>query len=93
MTGRQWQSVVIVVVIFLAAGGANLLLTVHTITVFKTSQQQQAQQVERKICTTLERIAELQPPQGNPRVNPSRGYDQRLHAAIEQLAPDLGCMP
>jgi hypothetical protein len=54
-------------------------------------QRQQGQAVERKLCTTMARLAALRPPPGNPEVNPARGYDQQLHATLDQLGPDLGC--
>ena len=55
------------------------------------AQRQAGREVERKICRTLAALAALRPPPGNPAANPSRAFDQRLHATLSQLAPDLGC--
>ena len=55
------------------------------------AQRQQGIAVERKICTTLAHLAALKPPAGNPVKNPSRAFDQDLHATLDQLGPDLGC--
>ena len=55
------------------------------------AQERQALLVERKICTTMHRLAALQPPAGNAAANPSRAYDQELHATLDELGSDLGC--
>lgn len=55
------------------------------------AQRKAAEAVERKICTTMHRLAALQPPAGNPRTNPSRAFDDELHTTLDQLGPDLGC--
>lgn len=59
------------------------------------AQQQAAQRggklVEERICATISQLAALHPPAGNPHMNPSRAYDQELHATLDGLGPDLGC--
>lgn len=57
----------------------------------RAAQQKQGEMVETKLCTTLGRLSELQPPPGNPVTNPSRAFDQKLHDTLSQLGPDLGC--
>jgi hypothetical protein len=54
-------------------------------------QQQAGVALEQKLCSTFGAIAELKPPAGNPETNPSRAYDQQLHAVLVQLGLDLGC--
>lgn len=68
-----------------------LLAVFHEQAASRAAQQQQGQLVERKLCTTLGRLAELQPPVGNPVSNPSRAYLQGLHSTLSELGPDLGC--
>jgi hypothetical protein len=69
----------------------NTAYTTYAINSSRTSQLRQGIDVERKICTTLGHLAALRPPPGNPQTNPSRAYDQELHAALDGLGPDLGC--
>ncbi|HEY6493779.1 MAG TPA: hypothetical protein VIZ43_10925 [Trebonia sp.] len=57
------------------------------------AEQLQGRIAEQKICTTLGKLAALQPPAGNPATNPSRAFDQELHATLDQLGPDMGCGP
>lgn len=57
----------------------------------QAAQQRQGQMIEVKLCTTLTGLARLQPPPGDPVTNPSRAFDQKLHATLSQLGPDLGC--
>jgi hypothetical protein len=88
VTTRQLRAAAVLAAICIAVSGACLLFTVRTV----HAQQRQGRQAELKICTTLARIAALRPPAGNPALNPSRAYDQRLHMTLEQLGPDLGCV-
>ena len=53
--------------------------------------QRAARVVERRICLTMRRLAALKPPPGNPASNPSRAFEDKLHATLDQLGPDLGC--
>ena len=78
--------------------GANLLWTAHEVHASQASQQQQnadrqrqGQVIERKLCTTLGRLTALKPPPGPAAANPSRAYEQELHATLAQLGPDIGC--
>lgn len=69
----------------------SILISVHYVQSTQAAQQQQGQLVERKLCTTLGRLAVLQPPAGDPASNPSRAYLQGLHSTLSELGPDLGC--
>lgn len=82
----------------LVVGGGNLWATFDIVNSAKAQQRQeqasqirQGELVEHKICTTLGALSALHPPAGDPVTNPSRAFDQKLHAALGQLAPDLGC--
>ena len=68
-----------------------LVAVFHEQAASQAAQQRQGELVERKLCTTLDRLTRLQPPPGNPAANPSRAFDQKLHATLGQLGPDLGC--
>lgn len=58
-------------------------------------QQQEQQQagalVVQKLCATLGKLAALKPPAGSAVNNPSRAYEQHLHATLDGLGPDIGC--
>jgi hypothetical protein len=77
----------------LVVGGGNLWASFQINHSAQASRQRAAQSVERKLCTTLSRLTALKPPPGNPVTNPSRAFEQNLHATLSQLAPDLGCPP
>lgn len=53
--------------------------------------QRAGQQIEAKLCATLGKLAALQPPAGSAAANPSRAFEQDLHATLAQLGPDIGC--
>lgn len=53
--------------------------------------QRAGEAVERKLCTSLEKLAALKPPQGSATANPSRAYEQAQHATLAELGPDIGC--
>lgn len=57
----------------------------------QAAQRAQAQAFERKLCTSLGRLAALHPPPGSPADNPSRAYLQQEHAVLAELGPDVGC--
>lgn len=59
----------------------------------QAAQQRQGQVLEQKLCTSLDRLAALAPPGGQPGSNPSRAYEQSQHEILAQLGPDLGCAP
>jgi len=77
--------------IYLLLIGAGYLLINHQASSELARQQQQGRVVERKLCTTLGRLAALKPPPGNPQTNPSRAYLQRQHDVLAQLGGDVGC--
>lgn len=90
----------VLVVLTLVVGGGNLWASwdyVHAYTAgqdrLQAAQQQQGAAIEHKLCTTLNRLAALQPPPGNAAANPSRAYEQGEHAILSQLGPDVGCPP
>jgi len=89
VTGRRIWWVILCSVFIM--GAANLAATWWYVQTYKHDQQQQGQLIARKLCTTLDRLAALQPPAGNPTTNPSRAYDQRLHSTLADLGPDIGC--
>ena len=98
LTRRTLRSVAILVVLGLLVTGVNLLWTAHAVNSFRVSQRQEqvAQRrqgllVERRLCTTLGRLAALTPPPGDPASNPSRAYLQAQHDTLAQLGTDLGC--
>lgn len=57
----------------------------------QAAQKAQAAAFERRLCTTLGRLAALQPPPGSPLDNPSRAYLQAQHAVLAELGTDVGC--
>jgi hypothetical protein len=71
--------------------GGAYLYSYHTLQVQKSNEQRQGVLVVGKICHTLDAIAALEPPPGDPTANPSRAYEQQFHEVIVQLGPDLGC--
>lgn len=91
MTSGAKYAVTFLFLFALLLAAANLLWTAHEVAANQAAQRRAGQQVERALCQTLDRLAALKPPPGNPVQNPARGYDQQLHATLSQLAPDLGC--
>ena len=98
----QPRSAFLVVGAFILAIGLNVGYTTWAVGEGRAAQQQQAREadakqrqqgqvVEVKLCTTLGKLAALEPPAGNPGRNPSRAFDDRLHATLDQLGPDIGC--
>lgn len=82
----------VIVAVFNAAATLFIVSTVqHQIEATRQQQQHQGQVTERKICTSLDALANVSPPPGNPGSNPSRAYEQQLHNILSQLGPDLGC--
>jgi hypothetical protein len=76
----------------LLVGGGNLWATYSAVNQYKAQQQQSGQEVERKLCATLNTLAALKPPPlGNPTANPSRVYEINLQATLSALGPDVGC--
>ena len=53
-------------------------------------QQAQAEAAERRLCTSLGRLAALKPPPGSS-ADLSRAYLQSQHQVLAELGPDVGC--
>ena len=96
LTASRASAVLLALV--LIVGGGNLWATRAEVRSAQAAQEReqaaqrrQGEAVERSLCTTLGHLAALKPPPGNPVTNPSRAFDDRLHATLDGLAPDLGC--
>lgn len=96
------RAVVFLFVLTLALAAADLLYSVHYADALQASQQRQAAQqraaqraqgaaFERRLCTTLGRLAALQPPTGSSARDSSRAYLRSQHAVLAELGPDVGC--
>ena len=75
----------------IALGGLGLFWTAWEVRAIQSAQQQQTRAVEQKLCATFGKLAALRPPAGNPAKNPSRAFDDNLHATLDELGTDLGC--
>lgn len=84
-------SLAVLFVLAVGLGVINLFWQAHETNVNRAAQQRSGQVVERKLCTTLSHLSALLPPGGSPAANPSRRYEQQLHATLAQLGPDIGC--
>lgn len=100
MKNRVTRALCALVVLTLIVGGGNLLASwdeVHAAQAAQqrtqAAQQRQGEVVEAKLCSTFGSLAALKPPPGNPAANPSRAYEDHLHAALDALGADLGCKP
>lgn len=91
MVKRTPYAYVALTLLSVLLSGAALLGAVGYYHSNQGAQQRQGELIEQRLCTTLRRLAVLTPPPGNPAANPSRAYDQELHATLAQLGPDLGC--
>ena len=98
MPTGQRRAIIYLFVLTLLLAGANLLWTAHEHNITRADeaavqaqQRQQGAVIGRKLCATLDDLRSLQPPSGNPASNPSRAYEQGLHARLSQLGTDLGC--
>lgn len=87
-------------VLMIIVGVGNLWATYAYVSSFKSqlaSQQRVAtaagQVVEQKLCTTFGNLAALQPPKGSQGTNPSRAYEQKLHAILAGVSDDINCPP
>lgn len=54
------------------------------------AQRAQGAALERKLCTSLDRLAALRPPPGSP-TDLSRAYLLQQHQVLAELGPDVGC--
>lgn len=84
---RRYIAVAVIMTLLLL----DFLFTARYVNSTQQAQQRQGRLVEHSICTTLGKLAALKPPAGNPATNPSRAYEDSLHATLDQLGPDLGC--
>jgi hypothetical protein len=82
---------VVLAALILAMTAVNVLFTVSYYHREQASQQHQGQMLEQKLCSSLDKQAELKPPGGSPANNPSRAYLQQQHAVLAELGPDVGC--
>jgi hypothetical protein len=82
---------VALVVLSLAVGAVAILFSVSYYHREQDAQRHQGQLLEQRLCTTLDRLAALKPPPGDPGSNPARGFDQQQHAVLAELGPDVGC--
>ena len=98
MTPGARHAVAFLFIFAIVLAAANLFWTAHQVHV-STNAQQREQAAQRrqgrilgeKLCATFHGLAELKPPAGNPATNPSRAFEQELHAKLDQLGADLGC--
>lgn len=94
----RYRSAIIVVALVVAASGSSLLwaarqqhgyeVSIHRAHVARLRGEQA---VVDKLCLTFGKLAERQPPAGDPKANPSRAYEQWQHGVLVQLGSDLGC--
>ena len=91
LTGRKASAIVSLFLVGFLVGAANLIFTVHYIRAQQSAQQQAGLVTARKLCATLDSLAALKPLGGNPAANPSRAYEDHLHATLDGLGQDLGC--
>jgi hypothetical protein len=85
------RAIVSLFAITVALSLASILFAVGYYHREAAAQQRQGEQLEAKLCATLDKLAALRPPSGSPLANPSRAFDQKLYRALNELAPDLGC--
>jgi hypothetical protein len=96
VTSRAWR---IVLVSVLVMGLGNLIATYLYVRSNNASQNasQDASQKRQgaisaaRLCSSLNRLAVLKAPEGDPATNPGRAYDQELNAILITLGPDAGC--
>lgn len=79
-----------VLAVALAIGGS------YAITTYKIDQNNRETMAAAKVstqhlCSTLDALASIPPPAGNPATNPSRLFQQRAHDEYVALAKDLNC--
>jgi hypothetical protein len=57
----------------------------------QAAQRAQGAAFEKRLCTSLDRLAGLTPPPGPAEANPSRAYLLQQHQVLAELGPDVGC--
>lgn len=92
------HAAVALLALVLIVGAANLWASYDQVQDFKN--QLHAQQVaEQKagelelaeLCATFGKVALLKPPAGSAKANPSRAYEQQMHADLAGVPSDLRC--
>lgn len=95
--GQKWAATGLLILTLLVGGG-NLYATHASIdsanaqnAAQRAAAKKAGREEEQKLCHTLSAVAKLTPPPGSATTNPSRGYEQQLHAVLARLGPDIGC--
>lgn len=88
--GNLWASYAI------STNTKNTIAHNHAVNAANMARQAKAAQaagllVEQKLCTTFGKLAALQPPTGDAVSNPSREYEQKLHAILAGVNDDINC--
>jgi hypothetical protein len=91
LSRRVRRALVFMFAVAFILAGSGLVWQAIEVGAQRAEQQHQGQVIEEKLCSTIGGIAELKPPPGNPATNPSRAFDQALHAKLAELGPDIGC--
>jgi hypothetical protein len=104
VTSSARYAVVFLFCLTLVFGAANLVWTAHEVNAGNAARAREGQMIERKLCTSLDKLAQLHPPAlglGPPSVtydasvyalvNELRDYDQAVSKTLSQLGPDVGC--
>ena len=86
----QGRAVVVLFALSALFGIGNLFWTAHEVNA-ATAAQRQGAVLGQRLCITLDRLAALKPPAGNPAANPARAFDQEQQTVLAQLGPDVGC--
>jgi hypothetical protein len=92
LNSRVWHVVLVGVLVM---GLCNLLATYLYVrdnnASQNASQERQSAINAKRLCSSLDRLAVLKAPKGDPTTNPGRAYDQQLNAILITLGPDAGC--
>ena len=102
MTAGARRAVISLFAFTLVLAGLNLFWTAHEVNASRSAIQaeharEQAEQRQAgavlggKLCLTFGKLAALKPPPGPAAENPSRAFEQELHATLDELGADLGC--